>query len=183
MAGVRIHVIGASGSGTSTVGRSLASAFSIAHFDSDDYYHAPSDPPFQNPRSSEERCDLIHRDLSPEANWVLSGGIVGWSPIPLLEFTCVAFLYVPTETRVKRLRQREQERFGDRILRGGDMHDAHEEFISWAASYDAGNIEGKTLAKDEAYLRSQTCKVLEFRGTYSVEGTTKMMLKYFAGDE
>jgi adenylate kinase family enzyme len=177
MAGIRINLIGASGSGTSTVGRSLASALSLPHFESDDYFHATSDPPFQNPRPAEERFELIRRDLLPDASWVLSGGIGAWSPIPVLEFTCVVFLYIPTPLRVERLRIREQQRFGDRILNGGDMHKSHDEFIAWASDYDVGGIEGKTLAIHEAYLNAQSCRVLEFRDVITVADITEKVIQ------
>lgn len=172
----RINVIGASGSGTSTLGKSLAQALAVPHFDSDDYYHLPTDPPFQRQRSAEERYRLISRDLRPEDNWVLSGGIVGWEPCPPLAFTCIVFLYVPTETRVSRLRLRERFRFGNRVLEGGDMHRAHEEFIEWASRYDIGDVEGKTLARHEAFLKSQSCPVLEYRGVRSVAELTANVL-------
>jgi adenylate kinase family enzyme len=174
----RINLIGASGSGTSAVGRSLASALSLPHFESDDYFHTPSDPPFQQPRSADERCRLILRDLSPGTSWILSGGIVGWTPAPDLDFTCIVFLYVPTPIRIQRLRQRELERFGNRILQGGDMAKIHEEFIRWASRYDEGDIEGKTLATHEAYLRAQTCPVLEFREVLTVSMITKAVLEF-----
>lgn len=161
---MRINVIGGSGSGTSTVGRALASALSLPHFDSDDCFHGPSDPPFQNPRPAEERYRRICRDLAPAGNWVLSGGMVDWEPRPQLDFTCIVFLYVPTLIRIERLRRRERARFGDRIRAGGDMHQIHEDFIDWASRYDTGDIEGKTLAMHEAYLKAQRCPVLQFRG-------------------
>jgi adenylate kinase family enzyme len=102
MSAIRVNVIGGSGSGTSTLGRSLAAALSIPHFESDDYFHSPSDPPFQHPRSAEERYRLICRDMMPEKNWVLSGGVAGWTPCPDLDFTCIVFLYVPTAVRLDR---------------------------------------------------------------------------------
>jgi adenylate kinase family enzyme len=41
----RIHIFGASGSGTSTFGRALAAELSIRFFDADDYYWLDTDPP------------------------------------------------------------------------------------------------------------------------------------------
>ncbi|HMO16255.1 MAG TPA: hypothetical protein PKD64_18680 [Pirellulaceae bacterium] len=181
MAEYRINVIGASGSGTSTLGRSLASALAIPHFESDDYFHAPTDPPFQRQRSAEERYELICRDLRRDSNWVLSGGIDGWVPCPKLEFSCVVFLYVRTAIRVERLRLRERMRFGHRIEKGGDMHETHEEFIDWASRYDTGDIEGKTLARHEAYLMNQQCPVLKYRDAGSVSDITASVLKSICG--
>lgn len=178
---VRINVIGASGSGTSTLGQSLALALGIPFFESDDFYHASTDPPFQRQRPARERYQLLCRDLKPEASWVLSGGVVGWVPCPELRFTCVVFLYVPTEIRVERLRLRERRRFGSRIDEGGDMHDIHENFIDWASRYDIGDIEGKTLARHEAFLRSLRCPVLEYRGAGAVSEITTSVLQSLGG--
>lgn len=178
---VRINVIGASGSGASTLGKSLAQALAVPHFDSDDYYHLPTNPPFQRQRPAEERYRLISRDLRPGGNWVLSGGVVGWEPYPALAFTSIVFLYVPTETRLSRLRLRERLRFGHRILEGGDMHRAHEEFVEWASRYDIGDVDGKTLARHEDFLKSQSCPVLEYRGVGSVEELTASVLASIRG--
>jgi len=183
MAEFRINVIGASGSGTSTLGRSVASALDIPFFDSDDYFHAPTDPPFQKQRFAQERYEMMHRDLRPDRSWVLIGGIVGWAPCPILDFTCIVFLYVPTAVRVERLRLREPIRFGNRIAKGGDMFDTHEEFIDWASRYDNGDVEGKTLARHEAYLRNQLCPVLEYRDVGTVSDITASVFRSIGGSQ
>ncbi|NOX58520.1 MAG: adenylate kinase [Planctomycetes bacterium] len=172
----RINILGASGCGASTVGRALSAALSVPYFDCDDYFHGPSDPPFQNPRSPQERHGLIVADLPPTQSWVLSGGVAGWDPYPQLDFTLVVLLWVPTPIRIERLRRRERERFGKRILKGGDMHEAHEDFIEWASKYDVGDIEGKTLARHEAYLAMQTCSVFELRDEISTDQAINMIL-------
>lgn len=169
MANFRINVLGASGSGATTVGKSLASLFCIPHFDCDDYFHLPSDPPFQKPRPAKERCRLLEADLGTRQNWVLSGGVVGWDPSPNLGFTCHVFLHLPTSIRLQRLKSREKERFGSRIEQGGDMHQTHTEFLEWASKYDQGGIEGKTLQRHVAYLQQQPTPVFEYRGEMSVK--------------
>ena len=179
---IRINVLGASGSGASTIGRQLASALALSYFDADDYFHAPTDPPFQRPRSAQDRFELITQDLSPHSNWVLGGGMAGWEPCPRLDFCWMVFLYVPTELRVERLRRREYERFGERIKSGGDMHLNHEEFIQWASRYDIGDVEGKTLARHETYLSQQACPVFEFRGQMSRESIVERVLQNIAHD-
>jgi adenylate kinase family enzyme len=173
----RINVIGASGSGASALGQSVALALDIPYFDSDDYFHAPSDPPFQRQRPAEERYQLVCRDLRPDTSWVLAGGIGDLVPCPILNFTCIVFLYVPTTVRVERLRHRERMRFGHRIDEGGDMHDTHEKFLDWASRYDTGDIEGKTLARHEAYLTQQLCPVLKYCGVSSVSDVTISVLQ------
>ncbi len=173
---VRINIIGASGSGTSTLARTVAAALAVPCFESDDYYHAPSDPPFQRPREPQARHDMITGDLTPHPSWVLAGGVGGWSPAPALDFTLVVLLWVPTQERVRRLRLRERERFGERLAPGGDMHANHEAFIDWASRYDTGDIEGKTLQRHEAYLGSLTCPVLGLRGERPLDTATSAVL-------
>jgi len=172
----RINILGASGSGTTTLGRAVAERLSISHFDSDDYYHGPSDPPFQNPRSAVERCALIERDLQNSESWVLSGGVAGWEPFPRLDFTLTTFLWVPTHIRLQRLRDREAQRFGDRIRPGGDMHAAHAEFLDWASRYDVGDVEGKTLARHRAYLATRAEPVLELRDDAAVQALVEQVV-------
>ena len=63
------------------------------------------------------------------------------------------------------------------------MHAIHEEFIDWASRYDAGDVEGKTLALHEAYLKEQHCPVLEFRGELSLSDITREVLQSLRGTE
>ena len=172
----RINILGASGCGASTVGRQLSAALSVPFFDCDDYYHEPTDPPFLRQRTPHDRHALLTADLGRETSWVLSGGVAGWEPYPQLNFTLIVFLWVPASIRLERLRRRERARFGPRVLPGGDMHDAHEEFIAWAARYDAGDVQGKTLARHEAYLAAQSCPVLPFRGARPTAEITSAIL-------
>ena len=43
----RVLILGASGTGTTTLGRALGNDLSFRVFDTDDYYWLPSTPPFQ----------------------------------------------------------------------------------------------------------------------------------------
>ena len=176
----RINVLGASGAGTSTIGRALATSLGVPHFESDDYYHAPSDPPFQSVRSPQERHALITTDLNAAPFWILSGGVAGWDPFPQLDFTLMVFVWTPTPIRIERLRRREYERFGERIREGGDMHRAHEEFIEWASRYDVGDVDGKTLARHEPYLATQTCPVIQLRDVKPIDEMIDTILSAFS---
>ena len=43
----RIHVMGAAGSGTTTLAQALSSRLRVPHFDSDEYYWIPTVPPYR----------------------------------------------------------------------------------------------------------------------------------------
>ena len=77
----RLHLLGASGSGTTTLGRALARRLGCPHLDTDDYFWLPTNPPFQQQRSRAERQALLQADLLPHDAWVLSGSLCGWGDI------------------------------------------------------------------------------------------------------
>jgi adenylate kinase family enzyme len=157
----RIHVIGAAGTGKTTLGRALAVALRVPHFDMDDYYHVPTEPPFQQQRTPEEFCVLLDRDVAPLESWVVTGGVLTWQPPPARSFTTIVFLRLPQEIRLDRIRRREQARYGDRISPGGDMEESHRSFMEWAKGYDDNSAKGtNTLLLHEDRLREATCPVV-----------------------
>src|SRR5215831_19118831 len=72
----RIHILGASGSGTTTLGRALAARLQCAHLDTDDYFWLPTDPPYTQQRERTERAQLLMGDLTAQDAWVVSGSCV-----------------------------------------------------------------------------------------------------------
>jgi adenylate kinase family enzyme len=131
--------LGASGSGTSTLGDALAQSFGYFHLDTDDYFWEPAVPPFQQPRARPQRHALLGAALDAHPRWVLSGALCGWGDLFIPRFDLVIFLCVPREVRIARLKAREHRRFGQAALApGGARHDAHVAFMSWAAAYDGG---------------------------------------------
>ncbi|HYE20601.1 MAG TPA: AAA family ATPase, partial [Tepidisphaeraceae bacterium] len=108
----RIHLTGASGSGTTTLGRALGQRLGLAHLDTDDFYWLPTDPPYQAARPMPDRLARLEAALDVELGWVLSGSLAGWGD-PLLErFEAVVFLAVPVKERLRRLEARERARYG-----------------------------------------------------------------------
>lgn len=160
----RIHILGASGSGVSTLGKRLASFLSMPYFDCDDFFWEKTNPPFQNIIPRPERMLNLFETLQPHKNWVLSGSQDSWSA-PFEElYTEIVFLYVPTDVRLDRIKAREQKAWGSRILPGGDMHENHKKFLDWSAQYDQGNENGRSLPRHKAWLAIQKCPVFEFDG-------------------
>jgi adenylate kinase family enzyme len=80
----RIQIFGASGSGTTTLGRHLAKELGGIHLDADDYYWLRANPPFTDKHDSAERVALIEHDVRTEPSWILSGSICSWGD-PLLD--------------------------------------------------------------------------------------------------
>ena len=162
----RIHIVGASGSGATTLGGALAAKLAIPHHDTDDYFWQPTIPPYQNKRGIADRLRLMHEIFLPRADWVLSGSLEGWGDSIISHFDLVVFLTTPTAVRLQRLRAREAMHFGaDAVAAGGWRNEACEEFTEWASHYDDGSREGRNLARHQAWLATLRCPVLRLDGS------------------
>jgi adenylate kinase family enzyme len=161
-----IHVMGASGSGATSLGRALAGALALPHHDADDYLWLPTVPPYRTLREVAERLRLMREVFLPRADWVLSGGISGWGDEIIPQFDLVVFLTTPRDLRMERLRAREALHFGaDAVAPGGWRHEETEAFIDWASHYEDGTREGRSLARHQAWLERLPCPVLRLDGS------------------
>lgn len=149
-----IHIFGASGSGTTSLGKALSKKYGFTHFDSDDYFWLPTNPPFIHKRPIEERQKLLSEDLHNNEKWVLTGSLCGWGNVFIDDFDLVIYLWVPTAIRLKRLSEREIDRFGERISPSRDMYENHREFLKWAFKYDQGGLDMRSKATHENYTLS-----------------------------
>jgi adenylate kinase family enzyme len=162
--------MGASGAGVTTLGRALADALAFPHYDTDDYFWLPTTPPFQKQRERVDRLRLMREIFLDRSDWVLSGSLVGWGESIAPLFDLVVFVQVPTEIRLRRLRDRETRHFGgDAVSPGGWRHQEMEEFIEWASHYDDGSREGRNLSRHQAWLDTLSCPVLRLDGTQATK--------------
>ena len=161
----RIHVVGASGSGTTSLAAAIAARHGHRHLDTDDFFWLPTDPPYRERRPREARLALLAGALAESPRWVLSGSLCGWGDPLIPEFELVVFLVVPSAVRLTRLRAREIARYGlDAIGPGGARHQAHVEFLDWCAGYDAGGPDMRSRALHEAWLSAVPGPVLRLEG-------------------
>jgi hypothetical protein len=85
-------------------------------------------------------------------------------------FDLVIFLWVPTEIRLARLKQREHHRHGAAALApGGAMHDTHVAFLNWAAAYDEGREDMRSRRRHEQWRAALPCPCLRLEGPLVVE--------------
>jgi adenylate kinase family enzyme len=158
----RIHILGASGSGTTTLGRAFAEHLQYPHFDADNYFWVPTDPPYTRQRERTERQQLLLNDVTAQDAWVLSGSLCEWGDVAIPHFELVVFLALPHDRRMARLRQRAHERFGERILPGGDMYEQSQAFLAWAAAYDEGGLDIRSRQLHDQWLTTLRCPIIYF---------------------
>jgi adenylate kinase family enzyme len=165
----RIHILGASGAGTTTLGRALAAHLQYVPVDTDDYFWLLTDPPYTQKRERAIRTQLLMDDLTRHGSWVLSGSLCDWGDvvIPLLDLA--VFLWIPHDLRMERLYHRERQRFGERIMPGGDMYEQSQAFLGWAASYDDGDINMRSRRLHDQWLSDLPCPIIRIEGEHAIE--------------
>lgn len=176
-----IHILGASGSGTTTLGAALAALNTMVHLDTDDWYWATK---YTTPRAIPERLAGITAAMDQaEAqgkDWVLTGSLSGWGDPLIPRFDLVVFLFLPPELRLQRLEAREAGRYGDAILPGASRWQEHLDFMAWCEGYDRPDARtvqtGRNLARHRAWLAALPCPVLCIEGDVEVEAKVAMVL-------
>lgn len=163
-----IHIYGASGSGTSTLGKYISKKLGYFFMDTDDYFWESTNPPYTKKRELSTRITLMREDIEQYNNVVISGSLVDWGDELIPLFTLAIRLETNTDIRLERLKIRERKKFGTRIDIGGDMYNQHIEFISWAASYDNGGIDMRSKKKHDNWQKQLTCPLILLDGSVPV---------------
>ncbi|WP_337244063.1 AAA family ATPase [Luteimonas sp. gir] len=156
----RIHIFGASGSGTTTLGAALAARLALPHVDVDEVYWKPTDPPYTEKTTPDERIAAIEQRLTGHDGWILTGSLVSWGSSLVARCTLAVFLSLDDTERMHRLLARERTRYGDRIAPGGDMVGHHRAFMDWAAQYETGGPEIRSRAMHDRWRQTLHCPVM-----------------------
>lgn len=170
----RVHIMGASGAGTTTLARAVADAWAVPHADADDYFWVPSDPPYVEKRPELERVALMETMFLAREAWVLSGSMMGWGEDVVARCDAVVFVTLDPEERLRRLEARETARQAEGIV----DHVAWAEFLEWARGYDDPDFGGRSRAVHEDWLANLGCPVLRLDSGASREALRDAVLAW-----
>ena len=183
-----IAIIGLNGAGKSTLAHVLAKKLHYFEIDVEDYYFPEqrssrinalegrtsadvSFIPYLSPRAKSEVEFAIRKDINCNPQFVLSGVSLNWSESILSQIDIVFYLHVPLSERLRRIRSREAQRFGSRILPGGDMYEQHNEFLN--------KIENRSEQEITRSLENLSCPVVNVEEILPLRNDT--LVKYFLG--
>lgn len=115
------------------------------------------------PAPREEACRLLMQRIAAHPNFVLScvKGNFGEALLPQLRLAVL--VEVPRALRLQRVRQRSLDKFGDRMLPGGDLHAQETAFLQQVIARPEDYVE--------AWARTLPCPLLRVDGTRPVEET------------
>jgi len=179
----RIHIVGASGSGTTTLASELSKVAGYKHLDTDNYFWEDTDPKFQEKRPVEKRLRLLNDEFKKYDRWILSGSLCGWGDVLIPKFDLVIFLKLPQNVRLERLLRREKERYGDEIEKGNSWYENHLVFMDWAAQYDNGDENVRSLELHNKWLKTVKCDVLRIEEVMEIQDKLELVLNYIDRNE
>jgi uridine kinase len=163
---MNILVIGASGSGQTTLGEALAEKLAFTFLDADDFYWLPTTPAYQEKRDVKARLSLILQSMASKSV-IIAGSVLGWGSDLEDCFDLIIFLSLDTEIRLSRLRVREQQELGF----------VDEEFIAWANEYENPDFTSRNRVKQIAWLAKKQASVVVIDGDLTVEQRLAIAMK------
>lgn len=156
-----ICVCGLNGSGKTTLARALAEELGFNHMDVEGYYFTSADNPYATARTREEVEELLLTDIRQHPCFVFSAVNGNMTAEINGYYDLIIYLEVPLDIRMKRIRQRAVDKFGDKVFPGGAMYEQEEKFFAYAEKRKPDTIED--------WLKTMPCRVLRLDGTQSVQ--------------
>lgn len=169
MAGTGILVCGLNGAGKSTLGKALAKALQFHFIDNEDLYFPKDDSQYlyASPRSHEEVEGLLLREIKAHENFVFASvkGDYGEAVYPFFRYAVL--IEVPKELRMQRVRERSFQKFGERMLPGGDLYEKEEAFFAYVGSRAENTVE--------EWVKILHCPILRVDGTKLIEENVRLL--------
>ena len=161
--GMGIIVCGLNGCGKSTLGKALAKELGFHFIDIEDLYftRTSTDAPYADPRSRKEVEELLLDEVRKQEHFVFSAIKGDYGEDLQKHYQYAVVIEVPKDIRTQRIRNRSYQKFGSRMLEGGDLYEAEERFFHLAQS--------RTESYYAHWLQSLDCPVIRVDGTKSID--------------
>ena len=172
-----ILICGLNGTGKSTLGRMLADRMGYEFIDNEDLFFPKTDPSysFSSPRSEEEVIWLLEEKISENNRFIFAAvrGNYGDRLITSLDY--IVLIEVPKQIRSQRVRDRSYQKFGDRILPGGDLYEKESKWFSLTDSRPETYVTG--------WLETVNCPVIRIDGTLPVEENVNYLVSVLSEED
>lgn len=173
---MKLLIFGASGSGTTTLGKEVERRSNFKHLDVDDYYWKKTKLLFQEKIPLTERNKKLKADFNKFENVIVSGSMVSWGKEWEIAFDLAVFIRLENKERIKRLKKRETERYGDKLLTDEKIQRNSNAFLEWANQYENSSFNGRTLKIHNNWIKLLDCKVLRINGEVELKYNVEKVL-------
>ena len=182
-----IIVFGASGAGSTSLGKEVAQRLHFQYLDIDDYlWRWDTAIPLTVTRSPAERTELLMNDIKKHPDFVISGTIFDNRKLFEPLFDLAVFISAPAEVCAERVRTREHARWGARVLPGGDMykttrfHGDIDDYIANAQRYETAEVSKFGRKLHEQWISALPCPVIRADGMKSIPENAAWIIEQFA---
>lgn len=166
-----IIVFGANGCGKTTLGFELARTLNMKHLDVENYYFEESEIPYSKPRSKDTVIERMLVDIKRCDSFVLSAVTGDYGDQISSMYKLGVFLSVPVHIRLERVERRSLERYGERVLVGGDMYEKEQGFLEFVKTRDLSAID--------EWAKTLTCPILHLDGTKAVPENIQLIIERY----
>ncbi len=169
--GTGILICGLNGTGKSTLGKVLAKKLHFYFIDNEDLYFPKTDPNYlyNLPRTREEVETLFIREIKEHKNFVFAAVKGDYGEAVSDFFRYAVLIDVPKDIRIQRVRNRSFQKFGNRMLLGGDLYEREEKFFQLVASR-AENIVVE-------WTQCLNCPIIRVDGTKPIEENINLIME------
>ena len=175
-----IMIIGPSGSGKTTLGKIVAQKLGYPYFDVDDYiWKQNTDSPYTQMYTRDEKISRLSNDIAPYEHFVMAGSMSSFHYAFDEMFEMMVLLYVSPDIRIERVHKRAIERFGERVLEGGDMYEAHMRFLNDNRRYEEDG--SPNMREQKEWMENMSCVKIELDGAAELEKNADIIVNNWNG--
>lgn len=153
------------------MGKALAEKLHFYFIDNEDLYFPKTDPNYMyaSPRTREEAKKLLFREIKAHENFVFASvkGDYGEEIYPFFQY--VILIDVPKDIRMERVKKRSFQKFGNRMLPGGDLHEQEEGFFEFVKSRAEDTVK--------EWVQLLSCPIIRIDGTKPIEENIDFIIK------
>ena len=164
-----IHIFGASGSGTTTLAKAISTRFGYHFIDTDEAIWENTDPPFTKRKADSQSRKFVEKQLKENKYNVISGAFVGWGDVFKPKVDLFIYMHLPLEIRLQRIQIREENRFKDRVLPGGDLYLQHLDFLDWVSQYEELDESTRSQKQHELWLKNVKKPIVVIKEVLTIE--------------
>ncbi|WP_243119402.1 AAA family ATPase [Roseburia sp. 1XD42-69] len=165
-----IIICGLNGTGKSTLGKALAEKLHFHFIDIENLYFPKTNPNYiyASPRTRKEVEKLLLHEIKTHKNFILASvkGDYGEVIYSLIQYAIL--LDVPKNIRLQRVKKRSFQKFGKRMLSGGDLFEQEEKFFRF--------VESRNESTVEEWVKTLKCPVMRIDGTKPIDENTDFII-------
>ncbi len=171
-----IHIMGASGSGTSSIGEYLSKELGFDIIESDFYKWEQTIPEFQVMRPIEESNKLLLEKIRQAKNLIITGSLHS-NPVTFEYIDLIIYLKCPTKVRLKRILKRDEEKGRYSLQQDETVRQNFLEFLKIAKSYNKLGDDIRSKKSQRMVISSCNAPLIKINTNKNIEKLHRIIKK------